>query len=72
MTEYPHPEYIAHRRASSLARCLKFRAFIKEGDRVVRGTLYTAEFTRFVLRKEQMNLLRLRIWRSTGEYPAEH
>lgn len=67
----PVPEQIAFRRKRTLERCLRYRRWIKEGDRVVHDVVYTVEFMRFMLRKDQMILLRLRIWRSTGEYPIE-
>jgi hypothetical protein len=65
------PEYFRYRRKGSVARCLRFRAFIKEGDRVVFGVKYTVEFMTYVLRREQMILLKLRIWRATGTYPRD-
>lgn len=68
----PVPEQIAFRRKRTLERCLKYRGWIKEGDRVVHGHVYTADSMRFMLRKDQMILLRLRIWRSTGLYPSEN
>lgn len=68
----PLPEQIAFRRKRALERCLRYRGWIKEGDRVVQDAVYTVEFMRFMLRKDQMILLRLRVWRSTGHYPSEN
>lgn len=67
------PEYqIALGLRQTLARCVRWRKLIKAGPRVIEGVTYDVAYLTMVLKKNQMILLRLRIWRATGKYPDEH
>jgi len=70
MSEY-HPVYYARRRAATLDRYRRLRRVIALGDRIVDGHLYLAAEGLFILRKQQMLLVYLRIWRETGVYPRD-
>lgn len=69
MTEFS-PERYAFGRNRAVTRCLRWRYLIANPDKVARDM--PADTAKIGLRKDQMNLLRLRIWRATGSYPGEH
>lgn len=56
----PFARRIAYSRGFTLKSCLRWRRLAKEFP-----------FMREYLRKAQVRLLKLRIWRATGQYPGE-
>lgn len=66
----PVPIRIARSRRFNVEMCLRWRNHIKAGPKVVDGVEFSIEFMTFLLRNCQKSLLKLRIWRSTGQYPS--
>jgi len=65
-------EYVM-RRGMCLARCLKWRGWIADGGTTtLDGDFYSPEFIRFLLKRDQKILLKLRVMRVTGEYPRDN
>lgn len=61
----PTPKEIAYYRHKALARCLKYRS----GETIPADH---REIAQQFLKREQLGLLKLRVWRSTGVYPREN
>lgn len=64
MERVPIPDRVAYRRKKDLEMCLRVRAGMARGYGFKRG--------RYLLRLMQKNLLKLRVWRATGRYPADN
>lgn len=63
---------IAVSRKRMVAHCLRWRAEIKKGPTITKdGSVFTVEFMTFLLRQSQKHLLKLRIWRATGQFPSD-
>lgn len=58
------------RRKASLERCLRLRRLLRYPERIAAG--YEPGHVWAWLKREQTLLFKLRIWRSTGHYPAEN
>jgi hypothetical protein len=64
---------VAVGRGNAVKRCLRWRKMIKEGPHTLDdGTYVGADDLMAGLRRDQMLLLRLRIWRATGTYPSNN
>jgi hypothetical protein len=62
---------LAWSRKFNVEKCLRWRAAIKAGPKVLDdGSVFTVELMTFMLRQCQKQLLKLRIWRATGHYPS--
>lgn len=71
VNDLPPATRIAQSRAFNVRQCLKWRAAIKAGPKVLDdGYVFTVELMTFLLRQSQKSLLKLRIWRATGSYPS--
>jgi hypothetical protein len=58
------------RRKAAVDRCLRLRLLIAYPARIALGL--GVENVQFALKREQMMLVKLRIWRATGNYPVEN
>jgi hypothetical protein len=58
------------RRKACLERCLRFRRLIQNPETIAVGN--GIEAAKMGLKRDQMLLVKLRIWRSTGRFPSQH
>jgi hypothetical protein len=66
----PDPIKIAVSRRMKLEHCLKWRSFIAGKTKPAPG--FSREWCADRLREEQIGLLKLRVWRTTGQYPTRN
>ncbi|PSO16264.1 hypothetical protein C7G42_22195 [Bradyrhizobium sp. MOS003] len=58
------------RRKTSLARCLRLRHLMRQPERI--GGAFEFHHVWYALKRDQMLLVKLRIWRTTGKFPVDN
>lgn len=66
-----NPDRYAFIRANAVSRCVRFRYLIAHPKKIAKGA-GSVSTVRLALRKDQMLMLKMRIWRSTGRYPQDN